>query len=346
MRKYFLIGFLILIFSFTGFAQNSSKKFKIEDFVLARILPSKTVIFVGDRFELRLEIIYLKDVGIKILTEELEKDSLAAFLPDSIVLEKAEISQPLSWNEYWVKVEAVYTLFYPEKKHNAGILFFPEDSKPLKIRFKWTDEEDKDMRNDVEIYEVNVRPGQFILGVRSMLTDTSNSPRDDKLFSGNFTLKALGSIIIGLVLVLFVLSIPIRLLVRYFQHQRSIEKKTSTKKLLKAEYKKLKAMQILDSDQFCQVLRKVIEIKAGIKASAMTSTELKERALDKDLTGIITILEKHDGSRYNPAFKLDIEESKKGLTETKAILREWTISKIYKFWNRLRKFWQRRKKDG
>lgn len=332
MKKYFLIGFLILIFGFTGFAQNSSKKFKIEDFVWVKVLTDKTAIYVGDRPGLKLEIIYPKDWGIEILVEDLEQNSFSSTLPESLTLEKAEVSGPMAWQDYFVKIEATYYLFYPDKKENLGIEF-----KPIRIRFKWIDPGSKEPQKDLKIYEVETKP--FVLGARSTLTSTSNQPRDSKIFFGNFRFKAFAGIMIGFVLILFVLSVPVRMLARYFKNQRSVEGKISPVKLLKAEYKKLTAIQVLNPDQFCQILRRIVEIKTGIKASAMTFTEIKERALDKDLAGLITILEKQDEPRYNPAFKLDVEESKKDLAETKAILREWTT-------NRLRKFLQRRKKHG
>ena len=316
-KKYLLICLLLLVFGVIGFAQDPPAgrdpaprdKFKIEDFVLARILPSKTVIFVGDRFELRLEIIYLKDVGIQILAEELEKDSLAAFLPDSMVLEKAEISQPVPWNEYWSKIEAVYTLFYPEKKHSAGILFFPADSKPLKIRFKWIDEEDKNIQENVEIYEVNVRPGQFILGVRSMLTDTSASPRDYKLFSGNFSLKYWSGLLGGLILIIFGLSIPIKITISLVKNKLARKKQLSIKVLLKNDYRKLQALRKISDlmefgDSFCSVLRSIIGIKTGLKTKSMTVAEIKEKMMisseSSALAELLRLLEKYEDCRYNP----------------------------------------------
>jgi len=336
MKRYFLIGFLILIFGFAGFAQNSPKKFTIEDFVWVKVLTDKTAIYVGDRPGLKLEIIYPKDWGIEILVDDLEHNSFSSTLPESLTLEKAEVSGPMVWQDYFVKIEAAYYLFYPEKKENTGIEF-----KPIKIRFKWIDPDNKEPQKDLKIYEVETKP--FVLGVRSTLTPTSNQPRDSKIFFGKFRFKAFAGVVIGFVLILFVLSIPVRMLVRYFKNQRWAKGKISPVKLLKAEYKKLTAIQVLNPDQFCQILRRIVEIKTGIKSSAMTSAELKERVLDKDLAGLITILEKQDESRYNPAVQPDIEESKKELAETISILKEWTTSK---FWKRLKKIFQKRKKDG
>jgi hypothetical protein len=350
-----LICLLLLVFGLIGFAQDPPAgrdpaprdKFKIEDFVLARILPSKTVIFVGDRFELRLEIIYLKDVGIQILTEELEKDSLAAFLPDSMVLEKAEISQPVPWNEYWSKIEAVYTLFYPEKKHNTGILFFPADSKPLKIRFKWIDEEDKNIQENVEIYEVNVRPGQFILGVRSMLTDTSTSPRDYKLFSGNFFLKYWGGLLGGLILIIFGLSIPIKMAISLVKNKLTQKKQLSIKARLKNDYRKLQVLRKISdlkefSDSFCSALRSIIGIKTGLKTESMTVAEIKERMViapeNSALADLFRLLEEYEDYRYNPETTPIQGTKEEDLNTAEKIAVNWIHPRHKKF-KRLFKRW-------
>ena len=344
MKKYLLIGFLILAFGFVCLAQNPPAKrdpapreqIRIEDFVWAKIEPSKTVIFVGDRFEFRLEIIYLKDVGIQILAEELEKDSLAAFLPDSIVLEKSEISQPIPWNEYWTKVEAVYTLFYPEKKHKIGILFFPEDSKPLKIRFKWVDEEDENIQENVEIYEVNVRPGQFILGVRSTLTDTSASPRDSKLFPGNFSLKYWGGLLSGLILIIFGLSIPVKMAISLVKNKLARKKQISIKNLLKNDYRKLQALrQVSDlkefSDSFCPVLRNIIGIKTGLKTRSMTVAEIKEGividAENSALAELFRILEEYEDYRYGPKMTPIQKTKEENLSAAEKIVASWMKKK-------------------
>lgn len=334
MRKYILIGFLILIFSLAGLAQSSSEPIQIIDFVWVTTSTDKTAIFVGDRVELRLEIVYPRDWGVEILTEDLDTSGIQSFLPESLVIERAEISLPFAWQEYWLKIEAVYILFYPEKKDNTGISF-----EPIRVRFKWLGK-DTEPQKEVKIYEVETK--QFVLGVRSTLTPTSNEPRDSKTFSGNFTLKFWLGLVVGLIIILYGLSIPVRALVRLVKKQKA-EKKVASRVLLKAEYRKLTAISVLNPDQFCSILRKIIEIKAGIKAAAMTSVEIKERTLNQELTRLAEILEKHDNARYNPDFKLDIETSKNELIELRTMLEEWTTSK---FWKQLNKLFKRRKRDG
>lgn len=333
MKKYLLIPVLILIFGLSVLAQDSSE-FKIEEFVSAATLTDKTAIYVGDRVELKLEIIYPKDWGIEILTEDLDASGIQSFLPKSLILEHAEISLPAPWQEYWLKMEAIYILFYPEKKENTGISF-----EPIRVRFKWLGK-DTEPQKEVKIYEIETK--QFILAVRSTLTPTSNTPRDSKTFSGNFTLKFWLGLVVGLVIILYGLSIPVRALARLVKKQKR-EKKVASRVLLKAEYRKLAAMPVLDPDSFCSILRKVIEIKAGIKAAAMTSTEIKERTLNKELIRLAEILEQHDNARYNPYFKPGIETSKNQLVEVRAMLEEWTTSK---FWKQLKRFLARRKRDG
>lgn len=320
MRKYLIAGFLVLSFGFICFAQNPLN-FKIEDFVLAKMEVNKTAIFVGDRFELKIEIFYPKDWGIKILTEDLEKSSMNAVLPSSIVLEKAEISKSIAWNRYWLKIEAVYRLFYPEKKHNIGILFNPQDLNSIKIRFKWIDEESKEPREDIRIYEVNVRPGQFVQGVRTTLTDTSNRPRDSKVFSENFTLKIGIGFIVGFFCILFGLFIPVKALI-IFVKNRGREKEVSIKQLLRNEYERLQVLREISdlkefSDSFCLVLRNLIGIKTGLKTLSMTAVQIKEEVAGGDghLIELAGVLEKVDDLRYNPRAKPVPKEELLKITE-------------------------------
>lgn len=295
MRKYLLIGFLILTFSLVGFVQTTPE-LKVEDFVLTKIEPSKTVIFVGDRFELGLEILYPKDWGIQILTEDLEKNSMAAMLPESIILEKAEIFQPIPWGDYWLKVKAVYSLFYPEKKHDFRIQF-----NPAKIRFKLADKDIKEARQGIEVYEIETQG--FYLGIRSLLTPSSNAPRDSKTFSGNFLLKYRVGYIIGSVFILFGLFIPLRAAIQYFQRKRRGVKELSIRGFLESELQKLNS-QISD-DEFRRILRNVIGKMTGFNVLALTSSEIKEKIAGKD-SGVITlasILEKYDELGYNTKAK-------------------------------------------
>ncbi len=312
MRKYFLIGLLVLAFGLTSFVQTSSK-FKIEDFVRARVSVDKTAIYVGDRAQLFLEVIYPKDWGIEILSEDLGKSSMATFLPNSVILEEAEISQPTPWEDYWVKLRAVYTLFYPEKKHKIGILF-----EPIKVRFKLIDKEGKEPRKEVEVYEVRTR--EFVLTVNSALSVTSNRPRDSKAFSGNFFLKSRIGLAIGLIIILLGLSIPFKAAVRYVKGQRR-EKGLSLKRLLKNEYREFRT-----GKSPCQTLKGIIGLKAGFpKTLSMTVTEIKQALTrgDKQLIKLAGILEKYDNSRYNPLAKLSAKEKEKSLKITEKTLSDW-----------------------
>lgn len=332
MRKYFLIGLLILAFSLVGFTQTIPK-FKIENFVKVKADTDKTAIYIGDRFEFRIEIVYPKDWGIEILTEDLTKESMATMLPDVVTIEKAEVSQPIPWNKYWLKIEAVYTLFYPEKKHDIGILFSPwetEAVKPIKIRFKWIDPEDKELKKDVLVHEINIKP--FVLGVRTTLTDTSSEPRDSKRFFGNFDLKAYGGLIVGFVIILFGLSIPVKALILSIKNKYQRGEKTSIRQLLKNEYKRLNAVREISdlrefSDSFGSILRSLIEVKTGLKAKSMTAGQIKERIVggDKHLVKLAELLEDVDEFRYNPQAKPFLKGE--ALTATENALCSWQGSK-------------------
>ncbi len=327
MKKYLLIVFLILTFSLVNFAQSSSK-FKIEDFVQVKMSMDKTAIFVGDRVELKLEIVYPRGWGIKILTEDLEKGSIIAVLPDSMILEKAEISPLVSWQDYWLKIEAVYTLFYPEKKHKIGILFNSKDLKSLKIRFKVIDEEDKNPRKGVKIYEVGIK--QFVLGARTTLTDSSNEIRDSKKFFGNFLLKSKISLAFGLIFILLGLFIPIKKAVCFIRNKRHV-KKISIKRLLKNKYQELQAVCKISNleefyDFFCRLLKNLIGLKAGLaKVSSMTIPEIKQALAkeDKQLMKLLEILENYENLRYNPRAKSDIKEKEEALKTVEEILSGW-----------------------
>jgi len=328
MKKFLMTGFMILVLVLISFAQNPPN-FKIEDFVLAKAEVSKTAIFIGDRFELKIEVFYPKGWGIRILTEDLEKNSLAAALPESVVLEEAEISKPIPWNKYWLKIEAVYKLFYPEKKHKIGILFFPRDLRPFKVRFKWIDVESKKPQEDLKVYEVDVRPGQFLVGVRTTLTDTSRSPRDSKLFAGNFSLKWWFGLFGGIILIGLALFIPLKALVVFIRGREA--KEIPISQLLENEYRKLKVIrEITDlrkfNDSFCLILRNLIGIKTGLKTLAMTANQIRQEVAgeDEELVKLINLLEKVDDSRYNPDTKLF---SKKELLETvEGVFSNWLSS--------------------
>lgn len=330
MRKYLAIAMLILAFCLTVFTQNFLK-FKIEDFVQAKVYIDKTAIYVGDKLKLYLEIIYPKDWGIEILAEDLEKNSIGTALPDSIVLEKAKVFSPAPCGDYRMKLKAVYTLFYPEKKHKIGILF-----NPIKIRFKLTEKGNKQARKEVRVYEVETM--EFVLTVNSTLSATSNDIRDSKTFSRNFTLKIWTGLILGLIFILFGLSIPIKRIISFITHRQKVNDKKLAKQRLKNEYQKLQELNKVSkledfNDSFFKILKNLIQIRTDIKVFSLTAAELKKMVvgMEKPIIDLAEILEICENLGYNPKAKVKIEQMKKKLHRVEKIVCDW-IGRRRKKW--------------
>ncbi len=337
MKKYLFAICLVLLFILSGFSQDSSKPFKVEDSVRVERWTDKTAIFVGDRFKLFLEITYPKDLGIEILTEDLEDSSIRASLPPSVELEKAEVFKPIPCGDYYLKLKSVYTLFYPEKKHDTGILFFSqeeEEKEPLKIRFKVTGK-DEDVEKNVKVYELEVK--QFVLGVRSLLTDTSDRPRESGLLYENFLVKAALAFFVALLITTWVVIKFVKGIIRAFSKTDKRIKEKSVKQIIKEKIKALRQLDLTDSRLFCGeltvIIKEVIGAKTNKKILGMTACEIATIANeDKHLIELAKILEISEDYSYNPNA---IEPNCKNMTcGVIKILKEWLVPKWLRIFKR------------
>ncbi len=356
---------MILSLSLIVFSQDTeeqAEELKIEEFVRVKMITSKTAIYVGDRFNLKLEIIYPKDWGIEILIGDLTKNSIVSFLPEQLIIEETKISSPVSWENDEMKLIAVYQLFYPEKGKEKGILFFPEveEQEGFKIRFKVSYEQDDAPRKDVEIYEVAV--SQFVEGVRSMLTETSYQPRDNKEISRNFFVQHWLALVFGLIVIGITVYIPSRYLFGLII-SRSTEKEFSMRDLLEIEQMKLNRINNLSNNEIiinklCSAIRRLITVRAGIKTSTMTASEIKQEVKSGDvrIVKLANMLEQYDQARYSTK-KVSTKSLKKAVNLIDKMIAGWAgsinstrwqvkteklfrkfIEKIIEAWRRCRKW--------
>jgi len=165
-----------------------------------------------------------------------------------------------------------------------------------------------------------------------MLTATSITPRDYKLFSGNFSLKYWGGLLGGLILIILGLYIPLRMIIILTKNKLARKKQLSIKTLLKNDYRKLQALRKISdlrefSDSFCSTLRNIIGIKTGLKTKSMTVAEIKEKmtvnAENSTLIELFRLLEKYEDYRYNPEATPILGIKEESLNTAEKIVFSW-----------------------